>query len=285
MLPRLAGQDLVDAQHRTRVDPDRAVLVGIGPAEFSTSMALEPWPSIIWDPNLYYRDMGVHPKADKTLIRTAYVELGGEESIRLTMIAGVLLNEQRRLRYDLVPFGSLFFDDEIETAIRRKAASFAAGVREEGDEVDSDALNEEIESMRHQHDEITQLPDYQRRYPWSYYLLRSSCDDTDRLDAWRTGLVDSLREYGDLAPRFLGLGFVEGQDDFLFARVGYRVVLLFSDKLDVSADIVREAAKFIIMNTHNTQHTQGAIQWHSREASKALPSMQTVHSHEPTTSV
>ena len=71
MLQRLSGQELVDATDRTTIDPERPFLVGVGPAEFSTSVAIEPWPSIIWDTNLFYRDMGIHPKVDRKRIKQA----------------------------------------------------------------------------------------------------------------------------------------------------------------------------------------------------------------------
>ena len=60
----------------------------------------------------------VHFRATRAEIREAYQSSGGSGNVRLTMIAGVLLNPKRRLSYDLTPLGRLFFDDEIEEAIR-----------------------------------------------------------------------------------------------------------------------------------------------------------------------
>ena len=251
MLARLSGQELVDATSRT-FDPERPVLVGLGPVEFSTSVELEPWPSIIWDTNLYYRDLGVHPKSSRTEIRQAYVDLDGEASTRLTMIARTLLNPRRRLKYDLVPLGSLFFDDQIEDKMRRDKAAEAGQARAAGEEVDSEELNRQIDEVRRKIEE-NPLPVFEDRYLWSYYLWRSQHNDTDLLDRWRSGIVRSLSEMTGAnleKPIRIGLGFKgQSEDPFEFVKVGLRMVLLVDDQLRFSECEAQRGATLIVNQT------------------------------------
>lgn len=240
MLQRLSGQELVDATDRTTIDPERPFLVGVGPAEFSTSVAIEPWPSIIWDTNLFYRDMGVHPKVDRKRIKQAYLNNRGHEDKRLTMIASVLLSPLRRLTYDLVPLGSLFFDDEIEEAVRRAAAAEASGVRAGGDEVDEQALNDKIDQMRiTPPGEMDELPEREDRYQWSYYLYKSGHDDTEKLSLWRSEIIRVLHESGVDKPPRLGIGYMSSNDPSEKIRVlqiGFRVVILIDEQASIEVD-------------------------------------------------
>ncbi len=249
MLQRLTGQDLIDAQHRT-IDPSRPVLVGVGPVEAATTQAVEAWPSVIWDTNCFYKDMGVGVHASRTEIRRAYQEKGGEDNVRLTMIAGVLLNPARRLAYDLTPLGRLFFDDEIEEAIRIRAATEAAGVRAEGGEVDSAALNDHIDSLRQPVDSL-ELPEYTDRYPWSYYLLNTECNDVALLSLWRDTITTALwQQYPLDRPQRLAIGFVGGgEEEFRFDRVGYRMVCLIPDHLEFSLEQALRAARLVANTT------------------------------------
>ena len=116
-LPRPSEQEQAELKERS-YDPTRPVLVGIGPVEFATTLALEAFPAIIWDVNGYYRDFGIGKKATRKEIKARYQELQGDSSVRLTMIASVLLNATERLRYDTTPLGEHYFDAEVEEAIR-----------------------------------------------------------------------------------------------------------------------------------------------------------------------
>ena len=259
MLQRLSGQDLLDAQDRTTVDPTRPFLVGVGPAEFSTSVSIEPWPSIIWDTNLFYRDMGVHRKASRVEIRKAYQEGGGMGNVRLTMIAGVLLNPKRRLVYDLVPLGAMFFDDEIEEAIRHRASTEASGVRADGGEVDKAALNEQIEALRQDPNVLAEIEAKREVYPWSYYLHQSECVDTDRLSEWRSIILEQLANIALDRPPRLGIGFMRSnnrEECVRVAPIGYRMVILIDDQEAPSRELALQAAVQIIQQHTQMQQTQ-----------------------------
>jgi hypothetical protein len=244
--PPMTGQELIDAQDRTRVDPTRPVLVGVGPPEFSTSMALESWPSLIWDTNGFYYDLGVNCKASRAEIRKAYQDKGGESNVRLTMIITTLLNAQHRSAYDRVPLGSFYFDDEIEEAVRHAAAAAASDDLAMGSEVDSDALNEYIDSLRTSADEY--IPRYRRRYTWSYYLFNSECTNTELLDQWRTAIIHALWDQLD-TPLCVAMGYVgQTEEPFQICTIGYRVVLLVNENLagdDLFWWYVEDAAEVI----------------------------------------
>ena len=233
-------------------DPTRPVLVGNGPAEFSTSMALEPYPAVIWDTNCYYWDMGVHPRASRTEIRKAYQARGGENNVRLTMIATILLNAGHRHAYDRVPLGSFYFDDEIEEAVRHEAAASAAGQAAEGNEVDAELLNEYVDSLRTRVEDDP-LPAYIPRHRWSYYLHNSECDDTDILDTWRSAIVKALWNL-EVTHR-LGIGFIgQLEEPFVVCVIGYRLVLLVNDLFEADFDTtVLEAAEEIATYISKTQ--------------------------------
>jgi hypothetical protein len=270
VLTRLSSPEEIQEANDRLTDPNRPVLVGVGPVEASTSMAVESWPSIVWDTNLFYRDMGVHFRSSRAEIRKAYQANGGANNVRLTMIAGVLLNPERRLAYDRVPLGSLFFDDEIEEALRIAAATAASATRMEGDEVDTELLNQQLEAMRQIPDHMEDSPAYTDRYPWSYYLFRSECTDTARLDQWRGGIIDALWQIFPLdRPPRLAVGYFRnqpGEPDVRVAQVGYRMICLVSDLLDFEMAEALIAARLIVQATHNTQTKQGAIPWQAEES-------------------
>jgi len=288
VLTRLSNPEEIQEAYHRLTDPNRPVLVGMGPVEASTSMAVEQWPSIVFDTNLFYRDMGVHFRATRAAIRRAYQENGGANNVRLTMIAGVLLNPERRLAYDRVPLGSLFFDDEIEEALRIAAATAASATRMEGDEVDAELLNQQLEAMRQVPDHMDDSPAYTDRYPWSYYLFLSECTDTERLDQWRSGIINALWQIFPLdKPPTLAIGYARnqpGEADIQVAQVGYRVVVLLSDLLDFEMAETLIAARLIVQATNKAnQQTQGAISCHSGES--RLHSSPPQDSLEPPSSV
>ena len=281
MLTRLSDPTEIQEWKDRLYDPERPVLVGAGPVEAATTMAVEAWPSIVWDTNLFYRDKGVHFRSTRATIRRAYQDRGGSGNVRLTMIAGVLLNPERRLAYDRVPLGRLFFDDEIEEALRIAAATQAGEIRAQGDEVDSQALNDAIEAMREAPDYMEE-PAYAPRYPWSYYLYRMPIstertpDETDRLDVWRAGIIAALWSVFPLdRPPTLAVGFFRNdtdEDDIQLAKVGFRMVCLVSDKLDFEWAEALIAARLIVQATNPNQQTQGALPCHSGES--RLPNSQ-----------
>lgn len=222
-LPRLTGEEMADLTARLS-DSDRPVLVGYGPVEFSTSLALEPYPSIIWDVNGYYRDLGVWQHATRKQIKDRYQILHGENNVRLTLIVGVLLNKVDRYRYDTTPMGELFYDAEIEENIKRRMADASAGQPsgESNKPNFAPTVAEIIEQQRNERE--IQLTQRVHREHWSFYQLRTSFIDSEILSRWRALLAKAC--YG--TPRHLAIGFMEGDEECRVEVVGYRTVIFFN---------------------------------------------------------
>lgn len=106
-----------------------STIEGHGPLECSTTLKVEPWPSIAWDPNGYYRELGVSHRAGRRELREAYQRLGGQHSRRLTYILHQLLDPEVRAAYDATPFGSVFLDDYVAEDVRRHSARESAARR------------------------------------------------------------------------------------------------------------------------------------------------------------
>jgi hypothetical protein len=85
----------------------------------STNLALEPARRFIWDVNGYYRELGVDPHCSKAELREAYQAQGLDDD-RLTYIAKVLLNDETRIQYDLLPIGQLWLDPLLTAVIRER---------------------------------------------------------------------------------------------------------------------------------------------------------------------
>lgn len=242
-LYRPQGQELEDLTSR-QYDPSKPVLVGHGPAEFSTSLALEPWPSIVWDTNRYYAHLDVHQKADRRSIRQAYMRQRGYLSPRLTMVMHTLLNPEHRLRYDLVPFGALFWDTEIEEAQRRQLVDAATEAILAGEELEDD-LNDVLEEMRNPINDDFEYAEGPARYQWSYYLWESKCLDVEKLYRWRH--LVSVALHGDAGSSYsIGIGFHGFDENARVARVGNRVVLLVSDKLEPTEIVAENLALQVV---------------------------------------
>lgn len=240
-LQRLTGAELDELQSRLS-DPERPYLVGYGPADFSTSLALELYPSIIWDVNGYYRDLGVGVKANKRQLKEAYQRLEGWNSRRLTMILNILLNPKRRLLYDLAPFDSMYVDAEVDEFLRRQAVEAAAEKRRNGEEIDPDEMQKKYESVSQSAEEMQdeairqmQRDAYSELGSWSFYLWRTENRDIrqlSRLAEWRGLLAKHLNERWEGAPIRIGVGFFAGDEDAAVAVVGLRAVVFLNEKTD-----------------------------------------------------
>ena len=246
LLLRASGQDLVDLESRLK-DPEKPILVGYGSPEFSTSHGLELFPSLIYDTNSYYSQLGVGVRATRKEIRESYQRLDGENSLRLTMIIGVLLNPKRRHRYDLTPLGSLFLDDELIHTIRNEAALRASEARLEGHEFDSDSFQEMIDQVLRDTDESEEqsLRSINGTYNWSYYLWNTNFSDINRLTQWRTLLAKNIWDLVK-TPISLGVGFVSGDEDFKIHSVGFRLVAFLNEKVPPSDVVAYRAASDIV---------------------------------------
>ena len=254
-LPRLTGTEYEDAQARMSWDRTRPILIGYGPVECSTSISLESYPSVIWDTNLYYQHLGVHPKASRKELREAYQAMQGQESPRLTMIMKCLLNDETRLAYDTTKLGSVYFDDEVRARIKKDILRQSEKLLEEhGIDMTPDEIATEIEEMVAEEERVAALPT--ARQHWSYYVWQTQCDDADRLNAWRSMVIAKLHELveGDIPLRTLSFGFHEASDDPHSVRmVGERMVSFIGSEIEPTDDLGESAASSILQRVTKEQ--------------------------------
>ena len=257
-------------QHRQtpNTSSERTLLVGSGPAECSSSMALSVLPAVIWDVNGYYRDLGVRPTATRKDLRLAYHDRRGEESVRLTYVIKQLLNRETRREYDLSPLGEPFLDDyvraELARIVKAKQQQVTDLIRNAGFEV-TDEMAESIERdiaaemgyMPAEEDE-SDTPDevidassklgkddpHPAKFEYSHYVwgVRPSADPatTARLSEWQQHLVSALSRKG-ISIKF-AVGLHGKAHRWVQATVGYRTVFLLSASEQPTEELAADVA-------------------------------------------
>ncbi len=206
-------------------------LAGYFPPQFSTCVELVPHPLIIWDSNGYYRELGVSPRASRREIREAYQRLNGQDSVRLTYVVSQLLDDEIRARYDAVPLGSIFRDDDVETWIRKAKAQMVADYRASGEEVpdelldDGELLDEMVLDTGTSVDEDVRTDAHRRgRWPYGHYVWQSPAEDENRLQIWQGLLSAALCRKGE--HREIAVGFHGAiPEPVVSLPVGYRMVV------------------------------------------------------------
>lgn len=109
---RLGNSDLTTLlQKAAKQATSQPRLVGHGEPEFSTCLAVDVHPRIVWDTNGFYRALNVPVDASRRQLAAAYLSGDGHSSIRLTHIIKTLLHPVLRSRYDCTPIGMLWADD------------------------------------------------------------------------------------------------------------------------------------------------------------------------------
>jgi hypothetical protein len=165
-------------------------LIGIGPHRFSTSLALERWPSVIWDVNAYYATLGISPHATKREIREAYQRLDGHDSRRLTFIIKQLLNDEVRRAYDACRFNTLFYDRDLDHVFKQRVKDEARrkGQMEEAQptsvETPEDELNHEAGVIDdEEYGDLYSNPNQQ--WDWGFYLWHTATPNVDLVKRWQ----------------------------------------------------------------------------------------------------
>ena len=242
-----------DLQHRL-TDPSRPTLVGYGPSEFATTMAVEPWP-FIWDVNLYYRDLGLALpyRHNRKQIRQAYMSNDGHNSNRLTMIVKTLLDPKQRIKYDTMRPGETFIDLEIIDRLH----SLLADDGDSNDENDDD----DVAPIKELLDELVETMEgyLDRSIPsdliWSYYVWNCAPMLTDArrslLAEWR-GLISKYLAESTCTLDTAGVGFVSGQG-VAVTKVGFRWVFLIGEHA-IPNDVLASQAVLEFEHQHNQNH-------------------------------
>ena len=207
----------------TRPSP-RPLLVGDGPATFSTCTALDRRGGWVWDTNRYYADLGVATSASRAQIRIAYA--AGPGTARRTFLAKQLLNRTVRRSYDLTPLGEVFYDRYVDAAWRRAQILARAGQgpdvpdgrpeNELPDLLDNEPVSDDTSPSK----SSNASPD-----PWRYahYLWGTETVDPERLRTWQDLLVRALGQ--DKKIWHLAVGLTgDHQHPVQVASVGFRTV-------------------------------------------------------------
>lgn len=188
-----------------------------GPFGWSTSRVLARRASVVcYDVNGYYRDLGIeHPYVHATAgdIRRAFLERGGPDDPRLTMIFTTFLDPLRKAEYDAMPLGTRYLDEEERMA--RRWRDIAARQRGEIPDEEWEAapatgsLDSEPELGKdgpYPAKETARTPDI---YPFTILLRDTSTYNLVVLEQWQNLLIDAVQRQG--GPSKIGLGVMENQ--------------------------------------------------------------------------
>lgn len=124
--------------------PEEPYPFGSGTLVFSSCLALESWPSVVWDVNGYYHELGVGFRASRYQLRLAYQARKGDMDGRLTYVFSQLLNSQTRRDYDATPLGHVFLDFYVEQRIKNKAKQTAQSYRAMGLDISEEEVLAEM---------------------------------------------------------------------------------------------------------------------------------------------
>lgn len=171
-LGRIGSADLRRLLTKVALEETRLPrLIGDGPAEFSTSLAVDIWPRLTFDTNGFYRSLGASPSAKRGELSRAYLSLGGQRSVRLTKIIKTLLSSPLRRRYDATPLGMFWADD--------------------------DALQHLLDEDSGCEPEVVV-----GAWPWAIYLLGAEEHSIDwaAVSLWRTAVIDAFSRVSGCRP-------------------------------------------------------------------------------------
>lgn len=252
--------------------PEVPLLVGSGPAEWSTCAELEPDPVLIHDGNMYYRILGLRwpfRNITRGMLREAYMSVGGADNAFATYAVKRLLDDELRSRYDRMPLGLWMVDHYVRELFKRKAAAEEVRRRQQRylgghiptiDDVlegwglcdsASPTSNEPVADGGRPLTDRGQDPSavsdrddtVRDAWPWSYFRWRSRCQDTERLARWQRLLLAAAREAG-LRTR-LAVGFVgRHPSDFVRVAVAGRVALLLHQEAEPTPELAAMAVDF-----------------------------------------
>lgn len=250
----------IEAEERARRAREEAsnnpTIQGFGPLLASTSMALVPCPLICWDVLGYYRTLGVHWRASKKELMTAYQALGPMPTAYQTHVFKQLLDPARRRAYDMTPLGEPFLDDHyVQQALKNNAAKEAARRSSDGDKVTAEEVLKEryrfipddpegaVDST--ESDGPDSLPSGSLPWPFSWFAWRSKKEETDVLAEWQTLVIQAVAEQGEVLN--VAVGFVGKQPHrYLVGRVGKTQVAFINEKERPTPALASAAALALI---------------------------------------
>lgn len=255
------------------LEPTRPLLVGDPVlADCSTSTALAITPEVIWDVNGYYRELGIpfpYRGITKSRLRLAYLASGAADDARKAYCFNQLADPGVRAEYNEAPLGEPYLDDYWESMMRAKAKKEVADriargevtvEKAEEEELVNERLQEwglklEDETIPEKAQEAEATP--ARKAPstahirWSFYLWRCSYDAImevrDRLDTWRTLLVEAFREQAPNSGDTFRVGFLGKQPHpSVTAEVDGHLVFFLNKDQEPTAEEAARAVRFTL---------------------------------------
>lgn len=250
-------------------DVERPLRVGAGPDQCSPSLRLqEARPLLAWDPNRYYRDLGISwPYVDATRgdLRRGFYAVHGHSSPWLTYCLSQLLNPQVRAEYDALPLGERYLDDKyVQEEMKAKAAAEASRRSERGKDTHAEDVLDEwgyvlrpeaSDDLVAKEDDDTEDLDTDRSkrfdedahqgpgadWGYSYYLWRTHKRDSQMLSAWQSALI-SAPGAQEMLPAF-AVGLLGREpNEYAIAQVNDTWVVFINHKAQVTSDLALAAA-------------------------------------------
>lgn len=259
---------------------DDPALVGSGPVRCSTTRVAAPsGVTFAWDPNRYYRDLGIpwpYVGTTRRDLKDAYFACKGEESVRLTYCIKQLLNPQVREAYDALPLGEQWLDDiYVQQALKQKAADEAQqrsmvgefttaedmldrwGYRIVAPEEDVKNDSPYADTVDNDHlkrlDEATHHGSVGADWQYSFYLWKTQRWDTNRLDAWQSALIAQLDQRGISSTLSVGL-MGNRPHRYAVALTADGWVVFLNHEEEVSDDLAASAATALQIEIESAKH-------------------------------
>lgn len=230
-----------------------------GEFEFSTSLELDIVRRIVYDPNGFYRCLGVPTDATREQIRTAYQLLEGWTDDRLTYAVKVLLNTERRARYDALEPGDFWFDPWLRQSIEEEVLRSGNAVAADPDDpnydpsesVKADLDRREGKPLSEGLDKDSWSDQNLSQPAWGHYVWRTMRVPTYDLAQWRSELALAMREQGVTAR--IAVGFARGTTTpFVIRPIGHRPVVFLGEGERPTKDLAAEAVKTLHLLGYTT---------------------------------
>lgn len=229
----------------------------------SSSLALETWPSVVWDVNGYYHELGVGFRATRKELMRAYQAKGGPDDQRLTYIFAQLLDPEMRRRYDAAALGCRFVDDYVLDELRQQAAMRLGQMRSEGITASEEEILREMGlDIPKEVDNPQEMGDIdgaertsEQEWGYGYYLRRVRRSEAFRnhssvMQAWQDALLLECYRQGVECSFAVG---VTTDPDYGFVRMSVQGTMVVFLSLPHHARIL-ELARIAVEQIRNSTH-------------------------------
>lgn len=244
--------------------PTEPYPVGEGALTRSTSLEVERWPSVVWDVNAYYLELGVGFRATRGQMGAAYYARNGHDSERLTYVFQQLLNPVVRRAYDAVPLGEVFIDRYFIEELKRQAIAKARELVDLGFETTAEEIMEDMVASLggrpphpdldipqkvgddspggHTRSDSAEVPSSAGSDPWLYSYFLFGMQEweqpvTTRLTMrlWQEALVTECQRRGIKAS--FGVGLMTGHDAKVLSVEGVNVAFISMEPVESIEDL------------------------------------------------